>query len=80
MIRSHSQQLELEFHDSKPKVELSNEELTARMEDLNWRRACFWYSGPDRHGRMKMERKIDPSSRLGLAIVRFFFSLWLLNE
>ena len=75
VIRSHSQQLELEFHDSKPRVELmSNEEITAMMEDLNWRRACFWYSGQDRHGRMKMGRKMDPSSRLGLAIVRFFFS------
>lgn len=60
-------------------MELLNEELLARMEDLNWRRACFWYSGQERQGRMKMERKIDPSSRPRLAIVGFFF-LWLLNE
>ena len=68
---SHWQQLELEFHESK----VCNEELMARMEDLNWRRACFWYSGQDRHGSKKKRMKMDSSSRLGLAIVGFVASM-----
>ena len=61
--KSHRQQLELEFHESK----VSNQESIARREDLNWRRVCFWYSGQERQGKMKKMMKMDPISRLGLS-------------
>ena len=56
--KSHRQRLVLEFHESK----VSNEELIARREDLNWRRVCFWYSGQERQGKMKKMMKMDPIS------------------
>ena len=62
-----------------------NEEVIARMEDLNWRRACFWCSGQDRQGKKKKKRKRPQkaSSGHGLAIDEFlanFFAGELMEE
>ena len=42
------------------------------MEDLNWRRACFWCAGQDRQGKKKKKKKLQKaSSRHGFAIDEF---------
>ena len=67
----HRQQLELEFHDCNSKLELLNEVVAARMEDLNWSRACFWSSGQDRQGKKKKKKLKKESSGHGLAMDEF---------
>ncbi len=68
------QQTELEFHDSKWSSWLSDEEnpVALRREALNWRSACFWYSGQHREGVRQIR---SASSRLiSFAIVVFLCS------
>lgn len=42
---SHLQQSEMEFHDSKPKNDVSDDEFkelkVSSTDDLSWRRDCF---------------------------------------
>ncbi|KAI8526421.1 hypothetical protein RHMOL_Rhmol13G0306200 [Rhododendron molle] len=66
---SQVQQSELvEFQESKPNKELSEEELdmeALKKKDLNWKRACLWSAGQQNEDEIKEMMKINTRSVLG---------------